>query len=713
MNCIACGLELETHEYQSRAADEAHTSVTTCAKCPVDAIKLNPTEMPGAPYRGLKRPIKRPLHVRACSAGSRLGSISTIVIDVPRGHEYYTVNTEHEHVTVTQRVLSTTEGGAPLEKNGTYTIAGPLRNICTSQIRCETVGMGISLVEYGTFTPASIGPTHQRVINGTYSRVAAVAGLESYVYHASGSGNRKLITVLPDQCRRSKWIDVVNSAMLQGLLPESTSRYIKSDTAARLSNLSARAWDATSPPEAGHTFTCKPDGQRKWLVLHGKVWYMMSPKFKGSVQHWYVSQSGRKQSTDDIIVIDVEYLGRHGFVLIDVLTSCDGAPSPVSRDMNWVINQMHHINDAYQPPRVNIRQYFKLYTDAALYSSSVLYPTDGVVAIRDGSTEMLKIKHIKSMELRHAGDGVLVTAEGDVVAKSSSAASFDTNDIVEVRFTVNSADRKINVTDMFVRVDKTVANSATAVTNIITSGFKLETKDDNDRRAALLWCNELRRVIHKRALSRNDNRNIVLDIGSGDGQSLDSMVASQSTSCIYVEPDFAKCAKLAWRLKTKKVYTNPADVIPMVRSLKTRLTNSVVLNCTLRDIIDCDGLLPKLVPELRCIVCTFSMHFITDELQDISAACSVPMYGCGYMYDAVDEDGTLIDASGVSMKQIDDDTAIVKWGNDKEYNEPVTTTLHYSGLGRIVKGADLLQLPDVNVNPRAVDICNNVYVLMP
>jgi hypothetical protein len=711
MNCVACGLELETHEYQTRSADEAHTTVTTCAKCPIDAAKLDPTSMPGVPYRGLRWPIKRPLHVRVCSAGSRIGSISTVVIDVPRGHEYYDIDLPHEHVTTSHRIMSTTMGGASLEKNGLYSVTGPFQDQCVSEIESKTIGMGISVIEYGTYTPASTTVGQQRTVTGTYTRAPTVAKLQTYVYCASGSSNRKLIVVLSDQRRQDQWISVVNSAMLQALLPESASRYVKSDIIARLSNISARAWDATSPPETGHTFTCKPDGERTWLVLYGSIWYMVPPRFRGQVKQWYVTLS--RTNTDDVVVIDVEYLGRHGFVLIDVLTSCDGTAAPASRDMNWVINQFHSINTTYRPPPITVRHYFSLYADAMLYSTSMLYPTDGVVAVRDGSTEILKIKDVKSMELLHDGEGVLLTADGDKVATSTSAASFDKGDIIEIRFTIDKDTREMNITDVFRRIDKSVPNSTSAVTNIISSGFKLKTKDDNDRRAALIWCNELRKSIHKRALGRRDNRSIILDVGSGDGQSLDSMMASQSTSCVYVEPDEGKCKKLARRLNTKRIYTDPMDVIPMVRSLKTRLVNNIVLNCTLRTVTNCGELLLKLLPELKCIVCTFSMHFIADELQDISSVHAVPIYGCGYLYDNINDDGVLIDTSGVVMKVVGDNDAVVKWGGDEEYREPVTTTFHYGGLGRMVKGTDALSPPDVSVNPGAVAICDKVYVLMP
>lgn len=711
MNCIACGLRLETHEYQSRSADEAHTTVITCAECPIDAIKLAPTMIPAVPCRGLRRPIKRPMHVRVCSAGSRIDSVTVMMVDVPKDHPYNDIPTPHTHVTVPQVVLSTTPGGVPVHKRASMTINGPLQGMLISQTSMLAVGMGAMVVEYGTYTPGLNVGDKQRVVSGEYAIVDNVANRNAYVYVRKGTHDRKLMIELVDGTVRTDWVCVLNAVLCNRLVPESYGRYIRNDIIMRLSNLSSRAWDATSPPESGHVFTCKPDGERMWLMLYGSTWYMVQPKLRGRIRQWYVCHS--HINSPSIVVLDVEYIGRHGMVLIDVLTSADGTPAPVTRDMNWVINQFHEISKRYQPPPVNIRQYFRDYKSATDYASTVPYPVDGVVAIRDGSTEILKVKSIKSMELEHIGDGRLVSADGTVIASSPAASAFNVGSIIEVRFTIDKVTRNVNVTEVFQRSDKAIANSTSAVVNIVSSAMVLKTRDDNDRRAALIWCNELRKTIHKRALSRDSNNVIVLDIGSGNGQSLDSVMSSETTSYVFVEPDERKCRALAKRTGTTRVYTDPGEMVHVIKSLKTRLVNSVILNCTLSDVINCDGLVRRLLPELKCILSTFSMHFIVNELQDISAMSRVPIYGCGYLYDNVNDKGVLVNDSGVVMEMIDNDNATVRWGSDAKYTEPVTMTQHYAGVGKVVKAINMLKPPDVNVNPGAIGICDKVYVLLP
>ena len=100
-----------------------------------------------------------------------------------------------------------------------------------------------------------------------------------------------------------------------------------------------------------------------------------------------------------------------------------------------------------------------------------------------------------------------------------------------LRSVVDTSAGRISVTDAF-RIHKTVANSTGAVMNMIGSAIILAIRDDNDRRATLLYCNELRKAIYKRALGRNSNKAINLNIDSGSGQFMDPITSSKATSYI-------------------------------------------------------------------------------------------------------------------------------------------------------------------------------------
>lgn len=73
----------------------------------------------------------------------------------------------------------------------------------------------------------------------------------------------------------------------------------------------------------------------------------------------------------------------------------------------------------------------------------------------------------------------------------------------------------------------------------------------------------------------------------------------------------------------------------------------------------------------------------------------MPIYGCSYAYDTVDNDGVLVDKCGVVMK-IEDNEATVKWGGDKAYTELVTRLKDYTGLSRVSHGGEIKTLPDAS-----------------
>lgn len=635
------------------------------------------------------------------------------MVDVPKGHEYEDIELSETHSTVSQPVTSRGDR-VHVKREGLITIEGPHAYICTCESQSETVGMGVALISYDVYDTPQINGPQRKTIQGSWKLIPKILGCIAYVYQHKGSSSRSIFIELGMKSTRSNvttWTKVISSMYCQGILPSPIERYISKDAMSKFSNLSSRAWDISVPPIGGHLFTSKPDGERMWMVLYGKIWYVVRPRFNSNVLQWVVSSRSWLKS-GAICVIDVEWVGRYGLVLIDVLSDIEGNYATGIRDVQWVKDKFAYISTGHTCLNVNVRKYFDTFSEANSYCASVPYPTDGVVAIRNGSTEASKIKAIKSMELLHEGDGVLKSADGIEIARSMSAAIFKPGSIIEIRFTLNSTTMVPDIIDMFQRSDKQLANSHSAISNIISSCIIEQTPGDNERRAALLWCNELRKQLHTRAVTINPNRSIILDIGSGDGQALDVALASEQVSYIYVEPDSNKCRQLRRRLGKCELVQEPADIIPYIRSLKTRSMNSIIFNNTLASITDNDDVMDRLCPELKSATCTFSMHFVVAELHQL-AMYKVPIYGCTYTYDAVNSDGILIDASGVVMKMKEDGVATVSWGRDKVYEEPATRKRDYAGIAKFVPGADMLQLPDSVISPHARTICSKISVLLP
>ncbi|KAI1906223.1 hypothetical protein LOZ61_006781 [Ophidiomyces ophidiicola] len=672
--CIACGSTLADFEFQSRAADEAHTVITTCPYCPVNPNKIDAETMPKPSLRGMVRPLRRSLPlIRQAVSLQKTGY--TLTVDIPSDSSLNNMKLEERYLVqqVSAHKRSISESYDDRTVAMYYATTGLFAGCCTQHSSSKVIGMGITLDRHNIYA-ASPPAANYAIMKAVFCRFMTVPDYECYVYEYHGERKRVVIAQLGNEQPSNMQLEtVINSIYANGLLPISTSQYIHKDMILRMSNLSPRAWDTTFPPTSGHLFTSKPDGQRVWLIWYGNMWYMCNPRCKGGV----------------------------------------GLPSPGIRDVEWIVTQYYKLMERRPGISVQLRRYFNSHEDAMRYSKMSAYPTDGTVAIRNGSTEILKIKSLKSMELVLSDDGYLLTGDGSKVVKCPAPCRFNGGDILEIRFIVSQLNRGIEIYDIFKRIDKTIANSDIAVSNIVRSGITATTPDDNERRVALLWCNDIRREIAERAVSRQSNKSIVVDVGTGTGQGLDSIPNLDTTSYVFIEPDANKCRKLANRLGTKRTLTRPYEIVPMIRSLKTRSVRNVIINCTLGDLLDDEDAHRALFSETKSIISTFSAHFVIDDLHEIAATCQIPIYACTYAYDGVDSKGVLINSCGVLMKIERDNVASVKWGRDIIYEEPVTHKRDYAGIGNVLPGYDIIQLPSFSLAPGANSICKHVIAIMP
>lgn len=142
------------------------------------------------------------------------------------------------------------------------------------------------------------------------------------------------------------------------MVPCSAGTYISNDVIAKLAS--------------------KPDGQCVWMVWVGNIWYICQPRGR-YIDRW----------------IRTNNMLSHGYIMIDFLTDFHGNMAPISRDINWVIEQFNSIVNICPELPLSMRQYFTISTDAERYSYNALYPTDGIIAIKNGSTEILKNWHIR------------------------------------------------------------------------------------------------------------------------------------------------------------------------------------------------------------------------------------------------------------------------------------------------------------------------------
>lgn len=713
---------MERVEYQARSADEATRVAVTCPMCPLDSSKVKVHYRPLNHPRGMTIPTRPAVQQQGATRVVEDRKIWRIRVEVTDQNKTPITHNRHITSSISTRRSRSVEYPKTLESNPRYQYTGPTEGYCEAVAECIPVGLGavLEVIQLYTVvtsdglmspsgTPALYRGSGSRICNGTYEIIER--NNDGVVYYYTSSVPPKTYVVV----QRSRDIEAHNIARMvsdmysKTCAPTSMFSYIDRRTIAEYCNLAPRAWDTSSPPTSGYVFTSKPDGERMWLVRYGLFWYGFSFKLsKDLVKWWWGDNPG--PPTKRHIVMDTEYVANYGFIFIDSLTHEDGTTVPAVRGIEYSLDIVNKVQALYPDNPVKIRTYFDDAKAALEYSLSREYPTDGVLAIRNGSTETLKVKSVKSVELLLESDGSLVTADGDAVAKLDSFQQHSVGEVIEVRFTAKEGDTTINVIDMFPRSNKTTPNSTEAVTNILRSCVEPKSGSDKERIMVVRWCNALCSLIIERAMKCDNTKHIVLDIGTGSGQSLDRLKRSDSVSFIYLEPDKDRARAVARRSGARMV-SDPLVVGTMVSSLKSRKTTQIVLNCSMEELMENQECCSRLMPELKCAICTFSAHFVVEQLSLLKHKYNVRIFGCMYTYDWA-RGGVLVDSCGSSMVMVSDREAIVSWGREAQYKEPVTYQQDYYGTGSVVMGSDLLPLPSGPDSGDPAEVCRHIRVIV-
>lgn len=707
---MACGAVLRTLEYQARSADEAPRTTTTCPSCPIDASKISLTPRTESTHRGLTG---MPRRLKVITSDEKLAPITTMMrvhIECQVPDNVFPDSATHITCAVLPRHTRSVSVGGVDHTRVQYNTAGVMQGCYTSVTSTSVLGVGARLELLQLYMSVEHKPTGVLVAAGWHVDIDPVQGMKAYLYKEHLTNKVFTVVELSAPSTMDSALQVVNKLYTTTCPPKSLRTYMSRRSIAEYANLSPRAWDVSVPPDTGYRYTSKPDGERFWLVLYGFFWYMCSVSGDRNIIMWKPVNSAQHGAQVPVIC-DTEYVIGSDPIFIDCLTTRHGTPVPVTRDLAYSLNTLNDIKQWYPDCPQTVRTYFDTNEEAEAYSLSQRYPTDGTLGIRDGSTETVKVKAIKGADLLLEPGGNLVTGDGDIVANVSDYPSEFEDKVVEIRFTANANTSTIEVSDMFPRTNKTKANSTEAVMNILDSCVRLHSTSDRERTLVVKWCNNLRKKLIQKAVTCDDTRHVILDIGTGTGQSLDDLKADSTVSYVYIEPDEDRATKLARRAGARIIHC-PAELGYAIKSLKTRRTTQIVLNCALSELcIDTDTL-NIVMPEVKCVIATFSAQYIIEGLRLLHDNYHCKIIACMYTYDEAHH-GVLVNGCGAHMYTDDGVTAKVKWGREKEYTEPVTLSMDYHGLGNIVLGTDILMPLTGPDSAAARVLCSKIRVITP
>ncbi|KAI5291588.1 hypothetical protein KEM52_000121, partial [Ascosphaera acerosa] len=615
-HCISCSAVLQHIEYQSRAADEAHRQILVCPHCPLDASKVSlELELRTADIStGLIENAKNRIET---ATWRKKTTLHRYVFSATLAHPHRQGDVKDllgKRVYIDDCDLGGRVAASVLNVQGLNDKAIVVKNRDDSNVLFAV--KSLSVYDLDDDYPAGVSRRSDRVWFTNYTHaVDAYITQDNVVLR---EGETLSVYVVPSSFSQGEVMrDVFTAASDLGYLAEA----LPFNMLKGLMNLSSHAWDVKAHTMIKYLQTHKVDGERMFIfVMYPMVfWTRQDP--------WL--------SVLSMSIIEGLEQEHAGYALLDVPMTTGGKFAPAQRSLEWVAKEATKFVDMLRHLDVRVREYWVNTPTTTPPSTEFL--CDCLVAIDPLSIAAMKLKDVYSMELM-VRNGRCLTLNNDAVFDVVPLGrSFQDGDVVEVEFTRGVGVGVLNIDDVFKRVDKTAPNSTNAVTNILMS---------------------VCRYINDLVEDMDSPRPLIIDVGSGDGQSLDSMnVRDGHFLGLFVEPDRATFESLCACLGVKAPPPGTMHVRSMLKALVTRRRRVGVCNSTLRELLENTVMIKELMEIIRAIVGTFSLHFVILDLYRIVTQYGTPVYGCVYVYDGIESDGVLIDTCGVRMAKLENGRA--------------------------------------------------------
>ena len=685
--CPACNTDYKTIYYQRRAADEPPDKVTFCSDCPLDTTRLS---IKDSIIKSSIHYTTKPVLNKRHSSNDLHKQQRTVFPTWSLEEKGYRICIRVEGSAALRcykQIVKENKTMVPLTINTIPVEVGESKKLV--QVR-KTFPMHLEghIVEKNmTIAPLvfmqQISIRIQKAIVNSYT-VKFVAGYETllnnieyaeYTILRTLKGGKQpcILVYLPLQSIANNLTEEMYLNILQQILVTyGTEDTIKSFISSQMINTlfiqSGKAYDWPSAPDTGYVYAWKPDGERFWYIKYGSVWLFSRRLLSGHIAGWTIAESLSEAERVGPI-LDVEVMIGHLPIMIDLLVGDNGKPTLPSRSLDTVLEEIKYSKSINIP--IYIREYYRSQQELLNTKDTLKYPVDGVVGIKDGSMTIIKLKDIKSIELKLKDSGDLVSAENIIVAQSQLHSIYPIDSIVEIRFTKQSDKDVPTITETLLRTDKTKANDYEVCENIMNTMSAIP--ETLARRNAVQWCSSVRQKINQIASKTTGKGRVILDIGAGDGQAISDYSTDSNITYMLVEPSKIKCQKLLRRLTEpgkgqSRLFESPEHFTKAIGLLSNKGLKYAVICAKIGDILKQEYSIRTLKGTVRYCIASFSISHTVSDLRDL-ALTGLDIIGCGYMYDMVDESGILIDEAGVKMKVIQNTVASVKWGGDKVYYE--------------------------------------------
>lgn len=459
-------------------------------------------------------------------------------------------------------------------------------------------------------------------------------------------------------------------------------------TLSRLRSVASPVKDVRTPPSRGVSYRVKVDGEHGWLIEAGTIWYICRNDPKLSVVGFRV-KSVLDPLSPMSMVLRVEQMPDGSFILIDLL-AMGGTLEQTTRPYDsWRKMLLHR----YLPDDLLIRDEFECIEDARGARASAAYGSDGVIVIDKSTSHTYRVKE-PTMDLLCKGGGLYVAVGGKASKRVGvSSARMREGAVYECVLGTPVAS-SVPIASYICRTDKVLPNPAHVYTCVSSI---LQSTDDYD--VALIdrvsaYSFSVRAAMYQRVSNRGYMRTLVVDVGSGRLQA--QGVMSSEAQCSYLLCDPRLNVRRA-RQQVNSVDATDFDAVAMVELVRAMSRSRQSYACY-RGRFERLVALPGVVHALkRCgatIVYSFSLSYVSGVFNHL-ATLGLRQIGCCYVYDAVDEQGVLVNVGGVHLRLCRDNAkqAIATFGQKVSFKEPAVTTASFPH-ARIFPATSIARLDD-------------------
>ena len=152
------------------------------------------------------------------------------------------------------------------------------------------------------------------------------------------------------------------------------------------------------------------------------------------------------------------------------------------------------------------RTVYDTYDEALNMDDTFYYPIDGIIVMTKEIRHQLKLKTIKTIELKYMS-GSMFSHDMVEIAHLREDVNLDNNDILEISFHYDKK-RQFDIVDVCVRPDKSKINESKAIYSIIMSFDNDQYLSNMIKGAITDVCFTIRRMVYSRALSKRTRNRI-------------------------------------------------------------------------------------------------------------------------------------------------------------------------------------------------------------